>query len=342
MHGQRMKATHGLPGSAHGAHFRRLGAYRGCVRASLAKRAPGRKIEQRWRHAGNLLEPTSAFVVRRHRVEQPLRVWVHGMPQHLRARALLDDAPGVHHAHAIGEPGDDREVMRDPDERRAAFAGQLLHFIQDLTLDRYIERGGRLVGDDEIGAVEQRDGDGHPLPHAAGKLMRIGYEPLVRRWNADADQRLAGAGTRDVLAHLPVREDRLDHLHVDAQDRIERHHRVLEDHRHAVAAHVALRFRIQCPQVDAVEDDAAADDSSGRIDQAHERITGHRLAGARLAYEPQHLAAIDGERDVVDGLDDACLGEEMRAQAFDDEDRFVQRLAWLAHRCKRGLSTSRN
>ena len=38
---------------------------------------------------------------------------------------------------------------------------------------------------------------------------------------------------------------------------------------------------------------AAVDDAARRIDEAHDRVAGHRLAGARFADEAQHLAARD-------------------------------------------------
>ena len=50
---------------------------------------------------------------------------------------------------------------------------ELLHLVQDLALDRDVERGGRLVGDDQVGLVQQRDRDRDALAHAAGELVRI-------------------------------------------------------------------------------------------------------------------------------------------------------------------------
>ena len=50
-------------------------------------------------------------------------------------------------------PAIDRQVMRDPDHRGAGFARELLHLEDDLRLDRDVERGGRLVGDDDARVV---------------------------------------------------------------------------------------------------------------------------------------------------------------------------------------------
>ena len=57
----------------------------------------------------------------------------------------------------------------------------MAHLGKDLRLDRDVERGRRLVGDDQRRAVQQRDRDRDALAHAAGELVRIGVEPARRR-----------------------------------------------------------------------------------------------------------------------------------------------------------------
>ena len=49
--------------------------------------------------------------------------------------------------------------------------------LQDLVLDGDVERGGRLVGQQQLRARGERDGDHRALPHAAGELVRIVVEP---------------------------------------------------------------------------------------------------------------------------------------------------------------------
>ena len=62
--------------------------------------------------------------------------------------------------------------------------------VEDLRLHRDVERGGRLVGDQQLGLAGERDGDRHPLAHAAGKLVRILAQPLLGRRDADLGQQL--------------------------------------------------------------------------------------------------------------------------------------------------------
>ena len=67
---------------------------------------------------------------------------------------VLDDLSSVHDAHLVGEPGNDAEVVRDPDQRGAALPTQPLDLEEDLRLDRDIEGCGRLVGNDQIRLVK--------------------------------------------------------------------------------------------------------------------------------------------------------------------------------------------
>jgi hypothetical protein len=55
----------------------------------------------------------------------------------------------------------------------AGLADQALDVIQDPPLHGDVERAGRLVRDEQPGLTGQRDGDQHPLAHAAGQLVRV-------------------------------------------------------------------------------------------------------------------------------------------------------------------------
>ena len=69
--------------------------------------------------------------------------------------------------------------------------------------------------------------------------------------------------------------------------------------------------------------------------QAEHGEAGDRLAGAGFADQPQHLAAIDGKADAVDGPDETLAGGEGDCEIPDVEDR-------SAHLLSRGFSTSRS
>ncbi len=67
-----------------------------------------------------------------------------------------------------------------------ALAPQVGEQVEDLRLDGDVERGGRLVGDQQARAVGDRHRDHHALAHAARELVRKGARAPLRIGDADA------------------------------------------------------------------------------------------------------------------------------------------------------------
>jgi hypothetical protein len=99
-------------------------------------------------------------------------------------RADLHHAAGVHDRHPVGEPGDDAEVVRDEDDRRAGDLARGPQHFEHLRLDGHVERGGGLVGQDHVGVVRDCHGDHDALAHAARELVREGARALARARDA--------------------------------------------------------------------------------------------------------------------------------------------------------------
>ena len=91
----------------------------------------------------------------------------------LPAGRLLDDPAQVHHRHLIGEVLDHRQVVRDEQVRDVQLVLQVVEQIEDLRLNRNVQRADRLVADDEIGRKGDGAGDADALPLAAGEFVRI-------------------------------------------------------------------------------------------------------------------------------------------------------------------------
>ena len=73
---------------------------------------------------------------------------------------------------------------------------QVREQVDDLRLDRDVERGDRLVADDEPRLDRERAGDADPLPLAAGEFVRIALRVLRgsgRRGRAARDAARSGA-----------------------------------------------------------------------------------------------------------------------------------------------------
>ena len=89
------------------------------------------------------------------------------------------------------------------------------------------------------GLQDERDGDHDALAHAAGELMRIAARgTAIRIGDAELGQQVAAPRGGRACVDAAMLPQRLDDLRADRVDRIERRHRLLEDHRDVVAAHL--------------------------------------------------------------------------------------------------------
>jgi hypothetical protein len=68
-------------------------------------------------------------------------------------RAAFDHAAAIHHQHALGILGDHAQRVADQDQRHAAFVDQVVGSDRGSALDGDVERGGRLVGDQDVGVA---------------------------------------------------------------------------------------------------------------------------------------------------------------------------------------------
>jgi hypothetical protein len=225
------------------------------------ERAALREVQRVGHVAGDRLE---ALLVRRCPVDARDRVHQAQRVGHLRVLedagdvGLLDGAAGVHDDDAVGHLGDDPEVVGDEQDRHADLVLQLAHEVEDLRLDGHVERGGRLVGDQQLGVARQRHRDHHALAHPARHLVRVVLDALGGLGDADQVEHLGRLLHRLAVALLLVEHDRLGDLVADGVHRVEAGHRLLEDHRDLVAADAAHLALALLDQVLALEEHLAA------------------------------------------------------------------------------------
>ncbi|MNY13565.1 hypothetical protein D3C86_1467060 [compost metagenome] len=131
--------------------------------------------------------------------------------------------------------------------------------------------------------------------------MRQGLQAFFRLGDADHLQQLQSTLGRDFADQPLVDAQHLVDLLFDRVQRVERGHRLLEDHRDPVAADVADGFFLQVQQVLARILDGAGRVSGERVgQQAQDRVRGHRFAGTAFAHQRQGFAALDVEADAFD------------------------------------------
>src|SRR3954471_2454921 len=80
--------------------------------------------------------------------------------------ALLDDLPEVHHRDPVAHPPDDSEIVGDEEVREPELLLQVLEQVEDLRLDRDVERRDGLVAHDQLRIQGEcaRDADALALP----------------------------------------------------------------------------------------------------------------------------------------------------------------------------------
>src|SRR5918995_5978605 len=233
------------------------------------------------------------------------RVRVQRVLVQLLRRRDLDDRAQVHDRDPIGDVPDDGEVVGDEQIRQRELGLELLEQVDDLRLDRDVERGDRLVQDDEVRVEGEGARDADALTLAAGELVRIAAGGVPGE--PDRLEELSYTGGEVSSSGEAMGPHRLADDPADAVARIERGEGVLEDDLHAAPEGTELAFAA-VSDVLAVEDDAAR----GRLVEPQDRAPDRRLAASRLTHQSERLAAPDLERHVVDGLNvaDVAIQED--------------------------------
>jgi hypothetical protein len=153
--------------------------------------------------------------------DQAARVRVGRSAEEGRHVALLDDLAGIHDGHPVAHLGDHAEVVGDEDDRRAGLVPEVAHEIEDLRLDRHVERGGGLVGDQQLRFASQRHRDHHALSHATRQLVRECLEATRRVGDTDHPQELEGALFGGSLFHPAMELQDLGDLRADVPDGVQ-------------------------------------------------------------------------------------------------------------------------
>ena len=153
----------------------------------------------------------------RDRVEQALGVRVLRGEQDLVDGALLDDPAGVHDDDVVDRLGHDAEVVGDQQQRRPGPVLDLPEELEDLGLDRDVERRRRLVGDQQLRVARQRHRDHDALAHAARHLVRVLLDPALRGRDARPPRATRSRVSQACLLRLTSGgDDRLGDLVADA------------------------------------------------------------------------------------------------------------------------------
>jgi hypothetical protein len=148
----------------------------------------------------------------RQAVEQRARVRDDADRENLACRRAFDDPARIHDGDAVAHARDDAEVVRDEQHAHAGLALDVLQKLEVLRLDRDVERGGRLVGDQQRRIAGERDRAGDPLAHAAAQRVRVVIEVDLGIGDAHAPQGVDDLRPQRGAAESLMQRDRFRHL----------------------------------------------------------------------------------------------------------------------------------
>src|SRR5919201_632744 len=148
--------------------------------------------------------------------------------EELVAIRQLDNPPEIHYRDALAQMPDDRKVVSDEQVGEPEPPTQILQQIYDLRLDRYVERGHRLIADDKLRLQGESAGDPDALALAARHLMRISVGEF-RIETADREELADPSIAPRTIALDPVHHDRLGDDIANIHARVQRAVRILED-----------------------------------------------------------------------------------------------------------------
>jgi hypothetical protein len=111
-------------------------------------------------------------------------------------------------------------------------------------------------------------------------------------------------------------------LRTDVHHRIERGHRILEDHGDLTAADLADLLGRHAEQVPAPEECFSSDHfPRRRLDQAENGQHRHALSASAFSDDPDRFPLLQREGDPIDGMDDPFGSFELRFKIANSQNR---------------------
>ncbi|KPZ30016.1 hypothetical protein AN901_204522 [Pseudomonas syringae pv. theae] len=165
--------------------------------------------------------------------QQRLGVRVIGPRKQVIDRCGLDHPAQVHHHHAVTQVFHHTQVVADEQIGQAQLIAQVHEQVENLRLNRHVQRCHRLVTDQQFRLHRQRTGDANTLALTTAELMRVALaqlraEPGALQLGADI---LIGA----FAVGQAMQQRALADNPVDPQARIEARRGVLKNHLHLEA-----------------------------------------------------------------------------------------------------------
>src|SRR5688572_21417439 len=159
-----------------------------------------------------------------------------GIPINRIALGNFHDFAQIHDGYPVADMLDHPQVMRDKQVGQMHLLLQLLQEIDDLRLNRNVQRRYRFIADDKLGTDTERAGDADTLALTAAELMRVTTIMVLAQTDLTKqfDDPISFGPALGDFVNLQAFADDI----TDAHARIERRIRVLENNLH-LPPHIA-------------------------------------------------------------------------------------------------------
>ena len=243
--------------------------------------------------------------------QQRLGIGMLGVRKQFFGRRDLDDLTQIHHRDMVAGVGHHGEVVGYEQERQPQFLLQGIQQVEDVRLDRHVERGDTFVGHQKTRIADQRPGDRDALALAAREGMRKPPQMLQIQaaFGGDLAHPLIGFLARRGETH---HFERLGDDVANRHSRAERGVGVLEDELAAPAIILELGLR---QMVQVVLDPVIAEPdvtARQRVD-VEQRPAKRRLAGAGFPDQAEKRAGGNIDRYVIHRTDVFFRSEQLSA-----------------------------
>ena len=157
-------------------------------------------------------------------------------PDHIGDPAFLDAAARIHHKHAFRHLRHSTHIMGNQDDGCIQRCPQITQQGKNLCLHGDIQRGRRLIRNQNFRLAGKGDGNHHALALPPRQLVRIIVNTRCRIGNTHRFKQLQRPLAGCMVIYAAMQPQHLDNLLADGKNRIKRCHRLLKDHRNFVAA----------------------------------------------------------------------------------------------------------
>ena len=185
---------------------------------------------------------------------------------------------------------------------------QLFEQVQNLRLNGNVQRGNRLVANDDFGVHRQSAGNADTLTTAAVQLMRIDIGIALSQTNGTHQLQSAFFNRFPAFDQLMLDNRLADKLH-NGFTRVQRGERILEHHLHLLAQRAHF-LTAQLGDIVALKDDFAA----GGLNQLQNAASGGGFTAAGFAYDTQSFAFLQSKAYTVDSVQLTCSGIKIFGQ----------------------------